>query len=244
MILLTKSTIIKYQDNAITVGDFAKRYTKGDATALEKLVTSIVVHNKAELIIKKGAKIEVVFLKDIHASMFFPKIKSVVTVSPKVKQDTKSIEHKHDLSESFYTHLAGVTKNKRQQSIINLRFNEELTLIREPHNPFDKNAVAVYAGDKYSFEQIGYIPSDIAQKLAKLIDSGMKYDCTIKELNSFVEGTVKYIGVVVNVLKVKVNNTKPIYEDDDENESWSRQDFNEYYGYDEDYDGDYHADNN
>ncbi len=47
----------------------------------------------------------------------------------------------------------------------------EASLIREPDNEYDKNAVAVLAGG----EIIGHLPGWFAQKIAPEIDSGTRY---------------------------------------------------------------------
>lgn len=45
---------------------------------------------------------------------------------------------------------------------------EEVTLVREPHNKYDRNAIQVL---NISGAQVGHIPRKIAEKLAPLIDS-------------------------------------------------------------------------
>jgi hypothetical protein len=56
-----------------------------------------------------------------------------------------------------------------------------VALVREPHNPHDSNAVAVYIdvprlGGIFgnSTKQIGYIKANTAKSLAKAIDSGAR----------------------------------------------------------------------
>lgn len=41
---------------------------------------------------------------------------------------------------------------------------DNLTLVREPHNPYDKNAIAVKA---WGLQFMGYIPKEISAKLQK-----------------------------------------------------------------------------
>lgn len=47
---------------------------------------------------------------------------------------------------------------------------EEVTLVREPHNPHDRNAIQVL---NISKTQVGHIPRNIASKLAPLIDRNL-----------------------------------------------------------------------
>lgn len=44
---------------------------------------------------------------------------------------------------------------------------EEVTLVREPHNQYDSNAIQVV---NISGTQVGHIPRNVASKLAPLID--------------------------------------------------------------------------
>lgn len=46
-----------------------------------------------------------------------------------------------------------------------------VTLVREPDNEFDNNAIKVVVRD----EQVGYIPSSVSKQLAKEIDSGGRW---------------------------------------------------------------------
>lgn len=52
---------------------------------------------------------------------------------------------------------------------IRLKKGEELWLIREANNSFDKNAVAVHNADG---QKLGYIPRQDAPAVAKVLDSG------------------------------------------------------------------------
>jgi hypothetical protein len=64
-----------------------------------------------------------------------------------------------------------------------------LKLYREPHNRFDHLAVEVYAGEA----KLGYIPRNENITIARLIDSGVRLQAVITELNpeSFPYGSVK-----------------------------------------------------
>jgi SWI/SNF-related matrix-associated actin-dependent regulator of chromatin subfamily A3 len=59
--------------------------------------------------------------------------------------------------------------------LMNLRLGmvgpgEEVTLVREPHNKYDRNAIQVM---NISGAQVGHIPRNIALKLAPLMDRNL-----------------------------------------------------------------------
>lgn len=80
--------------------------------------------------------------------------------------------------DEIYTKIAGVThKNEEGRSIQRILKDLadydpdslELTLEREPDNPYDENAIKVYCEG----EHIGYIKAELAKKLADLVDDGV-----------------------------------------------------------------------
>jgi hypothetical protein len=52
-----------------------------------------------------------------------------------------------------------------------------ITLVREPANPYDSNAIAVWNAARTL--QAGYIPRDDAKRLAKKLDSGQHFRVVI-----------------------------------------------------------------
>ena len=85
----------------------------------------------------------------------------------------------------FYTKIAGVTfsnegeNTQNRQRIIadlwregHLDEGTELTLRRDPHNPYDPNAVAVLAPDA---RQLGFLPAAVAMDIAPRMDQGEIY---------------------------------------------------------------------
>lgn len=67
----------------------------------------------------------------------------------------------------FNTKLAGVSFEGRQDIAAGLRPGTRLDLRRQPDNPHDANAIAVF----YGALQIGFVKRDMASKLAPLIDA-------------------------------------------------------------------------
>lgn len=64
-----------------------------------------------------------------------------------------------------------------------------LTLNREPHNRWDRNAVEVHAGEA----KLGYVPRGENQVIADLLDTGIEVKASVTELNpdAFPYGSVK-----------------------------------------------------
>jgi hypothetical protein len=82
--------------------------------------------------------------------------------------------------QSFHTTIRGVTQRNadgadRQALLKALRPGEQLRLVREPRNPYDKYAVGVF---KASGEQLGYVPAG-DKRLADHIDRGGPVSATV-----------------------------------------------------------------
>jgi hypothetical protein len=74
---------------------------------------------------------------------------------------------------STITKLAGVTFADAQENIkrFGCRDIGSYRLLREPDNPHDPNAIRVELAGLF----LGYIPRDLARKLAPLMDAGMSF---------------------------------------------------------------------
>lgn len=89
---------------------------------------------------------------------------------------------------TFYTKIAGVSFEGRQDVIGGLRAGVELELERQPENPHDPNAIAV----RYGSLPLGFIKKGIALHLAPAIDSGTRYRARVASLTG---GGEKHRGV-------------------------------------------------
>ncbi len=78
----------------------------------------------------------------------------------------------------FHTKIAGVSFEGRQDVIAGLRAGAPLDLRREPENPHDANAVAVYYGDL----QLGFVNRRLASHIAPLMDAGTRYTARVASL--------------------------------------------------------------
>lgn len=64
------------------------------------------------------------------------------------------------------TYIAGVPHRPgARERLANLVPGEQLRLTREPNNPYDKNAVAIYDGDLH----LGYVPAVDAPAVSKAL---------------------------------------------------------------------------
>jgi single-stranded-DNA-specific exonuclease len=95
--------------------------------------------------------------------------------------------------ESFPTKIMGTTFEGRQDVVAGLVPGQHLELRRQPDNPHDGNAVAVYFGDFH----LGYLRKQIAKHLAPLIDSGVRYRARIEHVTGGTQG--KNFGVNIRV---------------------------------------------
>jgi single-stranded-DNA-specific exonuclease len=95
--------------------------------------------------------------------------------------------------DSFPTKVMGVSFERRQDRVAGLVPGLELELRREPDNPADSNAIAVY----YGALQIGFLRKQIAKHLAPLIDGGMRYRARIEHVTGGTDG--KNYGVNIRV---------------------------------------------
>ena len=73
----------------------------------------------------------------------------------------------------------------------------DFELVREPDNPYDKNAIKIALFGHFEF---GYIPSPIASKIAPLMDSGKCFEAEYISRNQH----PKYdqIGLTVKIIEI------------------------------------------
>ena len=70
--------------------------------------------------------------------------------------------------------VAGLQYGECSDSIFNN--SDVLTLVREPHNPYDKYAVVIYKEK----QKVGYIPRTNSRIIASLIDAGEKIEAKVR----------------------------------------------------------------
>ncbi len=94
---------------------------------------------------------------------------------------------------SFPTKIMGVSFEGRQDVVAGLVSDLDLQLERQPQNPVDANAIAVY----YGTLQLGFLRKQIAKHLAPLIDSGISYRARVEHVTGGKDG--KNYGVNIRV---------------------------------------------
>ncbi len=96
------------------------------------------------------------------------------------------------------TKLAGVTFGECQQNI-KLFGNRDINsycLKREPHNPYDPNAIRVGIGT-YT---LGYLPKPVAREIAPLMDAGRRFEAEYVSLNGCSYNDT--VGLTVKIFEV------------------------------------------
>jgi len=88
-------------------------------------------------------------------------------------------------AEEFYTKAVGVTFEGRQSTLAILNRGERLSLAREPQNPHDPNAIALFTNEG---QQVGYLKRELARHLAPLIDSGVEYEASVSDVTGQTPG--------------------------------------------------------
>lgn len=124
-----------------------------------------------------------------------------------------SVNRKRGIS-SFFTSLAGVSHrnpdgSQRQRIIRACRAGERLTLVREPDNEYDEFAIAVYS---VSGRQIGYVKTELAERLCEQLDDGCGVAMYVKEVTGGVAGKPT-LGVNVAVFVSEPGVSRVSYDD-------------------------------
>lgn len=99
-------------------------------------------------------------------------------------------------AESFHTKLAGVTFEGRQEVVAALTPGLPLRLDRQPENPHDANAIALF--DPYG-HQVGFFNRRLAAVLAPVLDSGVEYDVEVADVTGGDAG--RSLGLNVRVAR-------------------------------------------
>lgn len=104
---------------------------------------------------------------------------------------------------TFYTGL--YSQPKKLAKIISGR---RVILKREPHNPYDANAVKVYVFGLEDY--IGYIPKEIAGRLAPILDRGSRYESYVLSKRGDIEQPKIIISLTTCPIKTDPPRTQRI----------------------------------
>ncbi len=103
------------------------------------------------------------------------------------------------MKDKIYTKVAGISFEGRQRTVEVLEENEELILKREKDNKFDKNAIQIF--NKTGI-MISYINKVLAGDMAKLMDSGVDFNCRVMQITGFTQATQ---GVNLEITRQPIN---------------------------------------
>ncbi len=95
---------------------------------------------------------------------------------------------------SFHTKLAGVTFEGRQDVLCRVAAGTPLRLERQPENPYDANAIALFDAEG---DQVGFLNRRLAAALAPAIDAGVVYDVEVTDVTGGGEGRSFGVNVLV-----------------------------------------------
>ncbi|MFN2449148.1 MAG: helicase-related protein [Candidatus Baltobacteraceae bacterium] len=98
----------------------------------------------------------------------------------------------------FVTKVMGVSFEGRQNMVAGLRPRHELELRRQPENPIDANAIALW----YGAFQIGFLRKQIAKHLAPVMDAGVSYRALIEHVTGGRDG--KNFGINIRVERTAI----------------------------------------
>ena len=96
---------------------------------------------------------------------------------------------------TFEAHLRGVSfRPIEAKAIVNaLEDGAALTLQRDPHNPYDPNAIQVL--DPESGEFLGFVAKEVAVDIAPHMDNGVEFDCVV-------DGRMSATTVILKITEV------------------------------------------
>ena len=91
--------------------------------------------------------------------------------------------------------VAGFQFHAGEEIWPSLTVGERLNLVREPCNPHDENAVAVY----FQGEQLGYVPRSENAAVAQMMDRGERVEARVERL-SVDEDPWNRIGISISLV--------------------------------------------
>lgn len=126
------------------------------------------------------------------------------------KKPAQEISNDYYPGQGISTYVAGVTFNDRQSIINGLKIGDYLRICRDYENEYDDNAIGVYLHS--NFEIIGYIPRELASKIAKYFD---KFDYSPAYIVSVNAKIIEKKTNRDNIIGIKITFTIPTQVDSD-----------------------------
>ena len=122
-----------------------------------------------------------------------------LTGTANYQADKKPRGKRKDEQRHFYFHAHGTTQGDRQAAISHCVRGEQLQLVREPEDSYDRNAIRIR---RLNGEDLGYVPRSNAAELALKMDAAQQVRAEVDWLNSPTEEFQQFgLKVRVGVLK-------------------------------------------
>ncbi len=118
---------------------------------------------------------------ELHKPFCSAECRFNLTGTANYPEDKKSRGKRRDEQHHFYFHVHGTTQGDRQAAISRCVRREQLQFVREPENPYDKNAVRIR---RLNGEDLGYVPRNNAAELAPKMDAGQQIRAEVDWLNA------------------------------------------------------------
>lgn len=209
-----------YIRNQKLLGKKEKKALKFDVQASGKSISSIMFTDKGMR--PETESVDVAFCIDENTwqgnTTLQAKINDVRIHEFSLNNPSELVEHLFEMttqtgryenivySDSFYTKIAGVSFEGRQDLISNLTEGTDLLFVRESTNPHDPNAIRVNTSDGIN---LGFLNKELAAKLAPYMDMGISWR---GEVGSVTGGGNKNHGVNILVKRTdalySLNNMK------------------------------------
>lgn len=136
---------------------------------------------------------------ELHKPFCSAECKFNLTGTANYPADKRQRGKRSDEQRHFYFHAHGTTYGDRQAVIRRCVRGEQLQLVREPENPYDRNAIRIC---RLNGEDLGYVPRDNTAELALKMDAGQQIRAEVDWLNSPTEEFQRFgLKVRVGVLK-------------------------------------------
>lgn len=107
----------------------------------------------------------------------------------KVNEDDEETIKTENTEKEDIVSVVGINYENRKENVDKLRINDNVYLVREKENQYDKNAI--YVVDKEN-RKLGYVEKERAKEIAPILDKDRKNEVIV-------------IGIYSNVLKIKIN---------------------------------------
>lgn len=97
----------------------------------------------------------------------------------------KKIEQEFERITAYPINIVGLRYENRMDIIKQMNKNTPVYLKREPNNPYDTNAIAIYEKEKN--QQIGYLPRNNNTAIAEAMDVGLAVYASIYKISHKIE---------------------------------------------------------